>query len=428
MRDLPISCTVTHAELDALLTIGRLDSIPASPLAELLDPPAQPRATQHVDLRVLETLADAGWIQSMSPARLRDDCARALGVLAAPQRLLHLKLGSVEGLIGLDLFNDAGSSDGWVRLQSEANGRWARVEFFLGSVTLLERAAHALDLNATFVLPRFHVRWPWERYLVLLGLLDVFRHASLTSILERGAPPDVTISSENLLTAFKQGLSRPHFYWGVSLGSIVSPGNMNISKSRVDAILEDLAREGYVKRTTQGTFRLRRSLQEFCVSLLLVPAFMSLQLRVIEGGAPSTRMHVAALRGANCLWLLEFFEDDGGVEVAIESCRGQDLLDFLREIVTAPVGIAAEPPTAAAPAPDPVPTAELPMRCAHCAHPLRQGARFCTSCGQAQPEPPPPEPHCDRCGKPVPRHGKFCTACGAPQAGAESEGEGRQAS
>lgn len=342
MRDIPASCTIVQRELEALLEIAHLSPLAASPLQGTLD--GSSRASVRVvrapgaelEPALVQTLADGGWLETTTPPRLRPRCQEALSILASPHRSVRLTLGSQEGLVGMDLYADAASPDRWVRLQSEGTAAWGRMEFFLSAQTLVERVAGAMTLDATFLSPSFTVCWTWERYLVLLGMLDVFRAAALASILERRDPPEVAMSGEDILSAFKQGLARKHYYWAVSLGTLISPGDMNISKARIDAILEELAGEGFVARTTHGTFRLRRGLQELAISLLLIPSFLAASLRVLQGSAHVPRLHVAAIRGANSLWLLEFFENGGGVQVSVEACQGQDLADLVREMLVAP--------------------------------------------------------------------------------------------
>lgn len=64
-------------------------------------------------------------------------------------------------------------------------------------------------------------------------------------------------------------------------------------------------------------------------------------------------------------------------------------------------------------------------RCAGCAGPLRETARFCPACGATQPVASAPvaerRTFCDMCGRPVEAGAKFCIGCGEPVAG-QSEG------
>ncbi|MBM3464747.1 MAG: zinc ribbon domain-containing protein [Armatimonadetes bacterium] len=416
MRERVVSCVLTPREACGLLRLGGLQASGGAPLADLAAPNGLPEGDLPADLAGV--LSDAGWLDSTAPPRLRVESDRAVRILAAPHRHLHFVLGAAEGLDAVDLYNDADSTEGWVRVAREGGG--ASVEFFLGATSLMERVATAMELDGTFTRPRLSVRWPLERLLVLLCLLDAFRASSLRAILERGAPAPFTVDAETLLSFFKQGLSRVHYYWGVSLGTILLPCPMNITHARLEAVLEDLAREGFLSRTTHGTFRPKRALLEFCVSLLLVPSFLSVSLRWLRGAQSLPGAHLAAIRGANTLWVLEFYSEDGAIFVSIDACRGSELLDLLREVLLTVEPLVelpepapkAETPAPQLPEPPPSPLPGAPAgACMHCGHPLRGGARFCVSCGRAQ-----ENPVCNACGKSLPVGARFCSACGTPQA------------
>jgi hypothetical protein len=51
------------------------------------------------------------------------------------------------------------------------------------------------------------------------------------------------------------------------------------------------------------------------------------------------------------------------------------------------------------------------MRCPHCQHKNREGARFCAACGSSL------APKCPACGRQPPPGAAFCDQCGTPVAG-----------
>lgn len=61
------------------------------------------------------------------------------------------------------------------------------------------------------------------------------------------------------------------------------------------------------------------------------------------------------------------------------------------------------------------PVAAGTRRCVSCDTALREGARFCNTCGAVQPAPAPERrTFCDMCGRPIEPGVKFCMSCGEP--------------
>ncbi len=337
MPDLPLASTVTQDEAAALLRMCGVEPTAASPLGEMLEDVAAPVGALAGEDSA--SLLQSGWLAGSDPPSLRPDAERAFRVLAAPDSYLHLVLGLLEGPTTTDLFASDERPEEWVRFQLEQSGLWGRVEFFMTNQGLRDRIRRVLDLGPNLLTPRFKVNWSWSRYMVLLGILDTYREACLRSILERGAAPDPSIDVESILRTYKQGLSQSHYYWGVTLGAALSPAQLNLSRAAVESVLAGLHRDGFLKRSAQGDYRLGRALCEFAVSLLLVPSFVGLRRHAAGARQAFPALQAAYIRGANCLWKLVFSFPDGPVSrtdditVSIEPVTAQAALDHIERLL-----------------------------------------------------------------------------------------------
>lgn len=415
MRDLSVASTVTPKDVAAALFVGGLQLHKHSPLNGFLDGEPLP-ASLTTD--ALEEMAGAGWVSSLLPPQLHAHCLEAFDVLRGPARHLELTAGSAGGLVTAEFFCARGPSDRWVRFEPDRGGTWARLEFFLTTRSLVERSLRALDLTVGSLLPPFRGRWTSEQFGVLLGLIDVYRATCLRAILDRAPMPAVIVTSDAIFEALEQGLARPHYYWGASLGSLISPHLIDISKGDVDRVLEELSRLGCLTRSAAaGVYHCVHGVREFAVSLLLMPSFLVLSQTVYPDPVVAERL--AVVRGANSMWLFDFLAD-GRNEAVIEPLASESVRQRLLETIDGSrVGRSdAGPPTE--PFASPTETAVLSAgdtetlaseTCFRCTLPLRPTARFCTRCGQIR-QHVVPMVSCQRCGQ-VTRSGKYCTACGA---------------
>lgn len=406
---------VTHADAAALMLLGRLPLGAGSPLADFLADGLEPDSVMP---ETVQRLAADGWIASQSPPTLHADCLDAFTVLRAPAVQLTLTLGSAQGLVTLDAYCDVDPPTRWVRFEPDAARQSAHLEFFTSTSTLVDAATRTLALGGGLLAPPFRGQWTISQYVVLLGLVDIFRTACLRAILDRTAPGEIEVTPETIVAAIARGQARPHYYWAASLGSLMSPEQMGLSTAVVEDVLEELARLQHLGRSPGGACQWGQALREFAVSLLLVPSFVILSMADWQRtGAPA---RLALVRGANSLWLFDFVGDT----VAIEPLEGESVADRLRKAIETKrpvpaVSVTASPAQGASRDTDhPPPSAggrTVPreaIACPHCHAPLRKSVRFCTRCGKEQPAfSSPASVLCGRCGR-MTRAGRFCTLCG----------------
>jgi len=390
----PRSYTVTRADVEVLLRLGGLEP---GALASLRSAAAG-AGPAELSEAVRQGLEREGWLSGVEPPRLRPECRAALATVAAPAAVMRIALGSAAGIRTLDLYGP-GADGGWVRLDLE-DAAWGRFEFPLGEDRLVERAADALDLRPGLAVPGLSVRWSWDRYRVLLGMADVFRAACLEAILRRTDPPVVTFTAAAVAEAWRQAVERPHAFWAASVAGIVSPGAGPLDAVRIAAVLEELGREGYLSARGGGAFQARLAVQEFAVSLLLLPAFLGLARATPTGLRP----RLAALRGGVTLWRLEFFEAGAELAVEISACGPEEFTDRLRAVLREAAGVPS-------PATRLMSAGESETRCGGCGRVLRPGARFCAGCGRGVAA---SFPTCAACGHRANRPSRFCTRCSAP--------------
>lgn len=415
MRDLPVASTVTRRDVAAALFLSGLQLHMHSPLNGFLDGEPLP-ASLTAD--ALEEMADAGWVSSMLPPQLQAHCLEAFDVLRGPVRHLELTAGSAGGLVTAEFFCAERPSDRWVRFEPDRGGSWARLEFFLTTRNLIERSVRVLDVTVGSLLPPFRGRWTSEQCGVLLGLIDVYRATCLRAILDRAPMPAVSVTSDAIFEALEQGLARPHYYWGASLGSLISPHLIDVSKGDVERVLVELSRLGHLTRSAaDGAYHCVPGVREFAVSLLLMPSFLVLSQTVYPNAVAAERL--AVVRGANSMWLFDFVAD-GRNEVVIEPLASESVRQRLLETIDGSRMGRSDAESATEPFANPAETAVLPVEetetlvsetCLRCAVPLRPTARYCTRCGHIRQRVVPMVP-CQRCGQ-VTRSGKYCTVCGA---------------
>lgn len=375
LRDLPVVSTLSRSEMGTLLALGRLALDPHSPLQVVLSG-GESVVGAEPDLR---DLMGSGWVEAGPPPALRADVAQALGILAAPGARLRFVLGSADGLTRMALFSGRTDSP-LVRFEGERSGLWGRMEFFVEGEQLLDRVRRALDLSAGFLKPRFQVTWPWPWFLVLMALLDCYRATCLGAILDRTDPPEPALNVDRVLEALKAGLRQAHYYWAVTVAAVAAPLDMDITRAHVEAVLQEMAAAGVLREASHGVYRYGRDVQEFAASLLLMPAFLGFSRH--RPGAPTVGAHLAALRGANSLWLMRFIPaTDGPWQVQLSASDGESLLAALRELFTQELAPAPPVPSegAGAVAAPPLPSADH-VNCPGCGRNTRRG-KFCTSCG-----------------------------------------------
>lgn len=372
-KTMPVSATLSRDEMAALLRVGCLGPAPHSPLHDVV-----PREAAHEELR---ELADHAWLDRLDPPRLSPEIHDGLSALASPSGHVRIVLGAAEGLGRLELYRASGG-DGqrWVRWQADVGGSWAHLECFYHTDALLARIGSILELNDGFLLPRFSARWDWNRFQVLLGLVDVYRATSLRTILERGKSVSSSFGVEDVMDAIKQGLARPHYYWAVSLGRLLAPADLNISRALIAEVLGALANEEFLRAAGPDRWRLGRAITELGVSLLLVPSFLSIDVQCSDGHA-----QVALIRGANTLWRFAFTAK-APHDVEVSPVSGSTVAQELRTLlnrVPSPAMPAAHPATNApheegGGQAQPV---EERRRCVQCQASLSADARFCGRCG-----------------------------------------------
>lgn len=361
MASEPLAVSATLDELAVLLHIGGITPSPSSPLAS-----CPPRAPSRDELHAVD---NEGWLESLVPPCLRLDALTALQALSSPTARVKIALGTGEGLKRWELFR--ARREEWVGWQSPQNGNEARLEIFHSNESLLSQWQEALDLSAMFLRPRFAATLDWNRFQVLLGLLDVYRAASLRAILDRNQGPPPTFNADEVFQALEDGRARPHFYWAASLGRMLAPDEMTLRRPQAADVLTQLAAEGFLhsnpvasETPASAAFRPGRSLTELAVSLLLVPAFLSVTLR-----SGRSTVHLTLIRGANTLWRL-YFSSRAPYTVDIEPRGGDDVMQEL-------CGLLAHE---GAPAEEAQPIA-TPARCPQCGHQPEAEARFCALCG-----------------------------------------------
>lgn len=112
---------------------------------------------------------------------------------------------------------------------------------------------------------------------------------------------------------------------------------------------------------------------------------------------------------------------------ALDLCRQIDQVNEEIANLTMQINAIKSPPSPANVAPMPTPPEKIPSafgNCFSCGAPLREGEKFCSACGSAQPQPPEEalvvdvEPEdaprlCPVCGREARELAKFCSICGA---------------
>ncbi len=365
-----LAVTLRASEMAALLHLARLSPTAISPLLGVH--PTPPEAA------TLEALTREGWLDPLHAYRLRPAAALALGTVAAPQIRLRALLGDAHGLRTFDLYSVGPPPPApplWVRWETPRDAAprapfksplsaeglpphdAAQCEFFLDTPTVLERIARTLDLHSGFHRPPFSVRWEWDRFQVLVGLLDVFRATCLRTILEHSRASSPPFRANDILEALKVGLARPHNYWMTSLGNLLAPAPINLTAERIRKILEQLCEERFLHAAGDERFRVGNTLTDVAMSLLLVPAFVAL---TVGDELEEPVSHTAYIRGVDCLWRIEF-EPLEPWDVEIKAIDSNAAHCAMRTDLTTRRACEAD--------------------CKHCHQPLPSEARFCMHCG-----------------------------------------------
>lgn len=296
-----------EAELRTALGIGGLRPSGQSPLVHESGHFIQP-AEAPFEQAILESLFRKGLLGVTPEPTLVAEWQKALTALADPLWDVSMIVGS-RGQLNYDRYFSAGAllEDSLVYYQP--SGETHTICHPYGPAYILQ----VLDQTVDFATPGSNIdsgaELNYKEYIVLAALIDLLRHRHLEAILRRqpGISPDVT--PEEVAEILLKGLRQNDPRWLVTLANTVSPFEFQLESREVQGLMEAMQLRGYlVGKTGTTAMRATEVLLGMAESILLLPAFAAFELTFIKSPETFEINYFAAVRGANVIWLLDFYE------------------------------------------------------------------------------------------------------------------------
>lgn len=398
----PWECVVSSGSLAWLLqgsgTMSRL-----SPLRLLSDPrPPAPEDRRRLVAAGLLEGSDSGR-RAVTP--LGAETARTLSSPLANVTLRIWDPGA--GVESCAYFPGNPVGGGGVLLNGEPDGRW-RLAGTIEPDILVAAAARMIPAEPDSRVGGldFTAHLHSAAAAVLCALLDIGR----TAYRRQGFP----VTGLEPGTAFSTGDIAGYLdaRWGLSdfdqlityLPATAGRGEPPL-RAEIEAAIAGLASDGFIEETLTGRYLIGELLGNLVPALYgLRCGFQWQRTSLLPEGDTAVSHRVFLIGPGGAVLMLS---PTAAGRVYMKLSRGEEIARFLAveasEIL--PLGSAGDmeetPPAA----------------CSGCHAPVRQGARFCTRCGQslASPSPPSVQPDvCPHCGRKIRLHARFCTNCGTP--------------
>lgn len=285
----------------------------------------------------------------------------------------------------------------------------------------------------------------------MVAIIDIMQEDALVAFLNRMPSPVSRFDAVSLMECCYRTLHETDLRWMVYRVKFISPTDFIPSVENISEGLESLreknllVQNGYQYSPTKR-FGLICSLLSACNGF----CGLSTRRRVAQpiGESIWDQQHIAAFRGMNSLWLLEFTDiTSADFAVKVSDVTSSQMIDRLCAGLLMPktqtesppvlkarpvikpasipeVSMTSSPPPPRSPSPEiKVPT-RMEARCPKCGATLSPNSKFCTRCGSpaGRVETPsletatPVPSHCSKCGAKLSPRTKFCTNCGSPVA------------
>jgi hypothetical protein len=283
----------------------------------------------------------------------------------------------------------------------------------------------------------------------LAAIVDIIQEDALVAFLNRMPSPPSRFDAVSLMECCYRTLGQTDLRWMVYRVKFISPIDLTPSLEDIGEGLESLREKGLLLQngyhySPTKRFGLICSLFGACNGF----CSLSTRRRVPLGQNVWDQQHMAALRGINSLWLLEFTDiTSADFTVRVSDVTPGLLGDRLRTgLLLRKTQVASPPPPKERPTTKPAlqpevsrmsspppspgssaqikPPPQMEVRCTKCGATLSANSKFCTKCGAPvgmasssvkTPE-APVDRICSKCGSKVRQGKKFCTECGAPVA------------
>lgn len=314
---------------------------------------------------------------------------------------------------------------------------------------LFETIESSLALDQTSVNQGISFFLDRNGFETLVAIIDIIQEDALVAFLNRMPSPPSRFDAVNLMECCYRTLQQTDLRWMVYRVKFISPIDFVPSLENISEGLESLREKGLLVQNGYQ-YSLTKRFGLICSQLSACNGFCGLSTRrripLPTGESVWDQQHMAALRGINSLWLLEFTDITSTDFTARVSDVTSNLLrDRLCTGLLLPKTQVASPPSpeerpATKPAPQPEasrvspppppprsspqikPSPRMEMHCTKCGAILSPNSKFCTKCGApvgtapSSPKTPaaPVDRICSKCGARVRQGIKFCTECGSP--------------
>ena len=316
---------------------------------------------------------------------------------------------------------------------------------------LFETVESTLALDQTSVSQGISFSLDRNGFETLAAIVDIIQEDALVAFLNRMPSPPSRFDAVSLMECCYRTLQQTDLRWMVYRVKFISPIDFVPSLEKISEGLESLREKGLLVQNGYQ-YSLTKRFGLICSLLSACNGFCGLSTRrripLPIGESVWDQQHMAALRGINSLWLLEFTDiTSTDFTVRVSDVTSNLLRDRLCAGLLLPkTQVASLPPTKERPTTKPVPQPEtssvppppppprsssqikppprMEVHCTQCGATLSTNSKFCTQCGTpvgivpSSPKTPetPVDRICSKCGSKVRQGKKFCTECGSPVA------------
>jgi hypothetical protein len=283
----------------------------------------------------------------------------------------------------------------------------------------------------------------------MVAIIDIIQEDALVAFLNRMPPQVSRFNAVSLIECCYRTLQQTDLRWMVYRIKFISPTDFVPSLENIGEGLETLREKGLLMQNGYQYSPTKR-FGLICSQLSACHGFCGLSTRRRTtrpiGESAWDHQHMAALRGINSLWLLEFTDIiSTDFSVRVSDVTPGLLRDRLytglllpKTQVTSPPPlkematiISVPKPEASRVSPSPPPpisspqpklTPRVEVHCPKCGAAVSPNVNFCTQCGapvrtvpsSAKTPETPIDRICSKCGARVRQGMKFCTECGSP--------------
>lgn len=372
--------------------------------------------------QIVQALRAKGIISVDEPPKVSGDLVQALKALGDPRWSIQLRMGNFKEVSAAAFYGRDDLSDRSLVGFKGAPESGFGISYFLSKEHVLALLEPYVQLSSLTVTAPFEFGLTYEEYLVLLAIVDVYRHAHLQSMLDRMTLDSWTLSAADIDSALYKGFTYPDTRWLVSVGQIIAPFAFSWGSKSAGIGIDGLIKRSVISPVAEKllpAYYLSRELEIFCSMMIGLLGFSTVQIDEIQTNGKKGVFYANILRTPASIWVTGFKNlSSASPEVTIFSVDGSFLGHAIAEFFERSGGPEAKRPEGITARSWAETGKQAMVNCPYCKAQMGMDMKFCGYCGKPMPsreETKQPERarFCTNCGFAVKAGMQFCANCGA---------------